>query len=788
MTTRDRLTVAAAVAVLLASASLVPVYDGYGWVPRVAGAVLVVAGTSTVARALRVPRALQLPVALFGLAAYTAVVFASGSLAYGFVPTGATLDLLRVTVEQGLRDVEELAAPVPTSPGLVLLGVLGVGAIATLVDVLAVSLRKAAIAGLPLLLLFAVPSAVLPGGLGALPFVLTAAGWLGLLLADSSDTVSRWGTPVQGRRSTTAESTTADPGLGRVGRRIGVTALGIAVVVPIVVPGLETGLLGGGSGPGFGNGARSTTTYNPILELAGQLSLPEPRELLRYETDDPQPDYLRLTTLDLFDEDTGWSSSELSGDLRRDAVQDGIPEPGGLTSANRRPVSAQIRVTGAFDGPWLPLPFPPAQVDIDGPWLWDTEAETVFSTRTSLGDVGDPYVVSASRLEPLVTLLRGEQDVPSDIADVYGTAPELSPVVQQLLDDTIAGAATDYDRVAAIQALFRDPANGFTYDEQASTPGLNAPDALENFLLGRVGYCEQYASAMGAMVRGLGIPARVAVGFTPGTRLAGDTWAVTTNDAHAWPEVWFEGTGWVRFEPTPRRGQVTTPGYTSAPEVEVPAPGPSQAPTAAPALPGADPLSPGAVEGGADGAPGGTTDADGPAWLSPWLLLVPGLLLLLGAAAMVDAVRRRRRWRRPGPLTAWASMTDSGLDVGHRWRPMDSPRAAAAHLLRARPLPTEAADAVLRLGAAAERSRYARPDVVGAPSNDDGLRRDAETVRSALLATLGRGARWRARFAPPSTLLWARWALLTASDQGFDRVGSAAGGLGGRLRHPRRAG
>jgi len=468
-------------------------------------------------------------------------------------------------------------------------------------------------------------------------------------------------------------------------------------------------------------------------------------------------------------------------------VQDGIPKPEGLTSARRTPVSAQIRVTGAFDGPWLPLPFPPDQVDIDGPWLWDTEAETVFSTRTSLGEVDDPYVVSASRLEPLVTLLRGKQDVPSDIDDVYGTVPELSPVVQRLLDDTVAGAATDYDRVAAIQALFRDPANGFSYDEQASTPGLNAPDALENFLLGRVGYCEQYASAMGAMVRGLGMPARVAVGFTPGTRLAGDTWTVTTNDAHAWPEVWFKGTGWVRFEPTPRREQVTTPGYTSAPEVEVPLPGLSQAPTAAPALPGADSLSPGAVDRGADGATSGPTDAAGPAWLSPWLLLIPGLLLLLGAAALVDAVRRRRRWRRPGPLAAWASVTDSGLDVGHDWRPMDSPRAAAAHLLRTRPLPTEAAAAVLRLGAAAERARYARPDPEGAPSNDDALRRDAETVRSALLATLGRGARWRLRLAPPSTLLWARSSLLTASDEGLDQVGSALSGLGGRRRHPRRA-
>ena len=147
--------------------------------------------------------------------------------------------------------------------------------------------------------------------------------------------------------------------------------------------------------------------------------------------------------------------------------------------------------------------------------MWDREAETVFSTRRSLQDLDDPYLVTASRVEPTPERLRAGGPVPEDIA-VYGTAPEVTPYVREVTDSVVAGKTTDYDRVAALQAFFTDSSNGFRYSEDATVPGTNAPDALENFLRGRRGFCEQYASAMAAMVRVLGIPARVGVGFTPG--------------------------------------------------------------------------------------------------------------------------------------------------------------------------------------------------------------------------------------------------------------------------------
>ncbi|MCW2679814.1 MAG: transglutaminase domain protein, partial [Frankiales bacterium] len=196
MSTRDRLTVAAALAVALASAALVPVFEGFGWLLRVLLAIAVVAGASALARRAGLPRVLEPVAGLLGLGLYTGFVFARSTLSFGVVPGAETVRSLGRTIGLGLLDVEELAPPVPANAGLVLLAVLGVGAIAVLVDLLAVTCRQAAVAGLPLLLLFAMPAAVLPGGLGWWPFALGAAGWLGLLLADGSDAVSRWGTPL----------------------------------------------------------------------------------------------------------------------------------------------------------------------------------------------------------------------------------------------------------------------------------------------------------------------------------------------------------------------------------------------------------------------------------------------------------------------------------------------------------------------------------------------------------------------------------------------------------------
>ncbi len=116
------------------------------------------------------------------------------------------------------------------------------------------------------------------------------------------------------------------------------------------------------------------------------------------------------------------------------------------------------------------------------------------------------------------------------------------------------GAATPYAFARRVLAYFH---TGYTYSIDPRS-GLRYP--LETFLFKtRVGYCQQFAGAMAMLLRMGGVPARVAVGFTPGKRdSATHDWVVTDTEAHAWVEAWFPGYGWVTFDPTPPANATTS--------------------------------------------------------------------------------------------------------------------------------------------------------------------------------------------------------------------------------------
>ena len=786
MSTRERLTLAAALAVALGTAALAPLYDDLLWLPRVLGAIAVIAAAGLVCRRLNVPALLQPVLAVAALFEFVTLTFVRSTTSFGVLPTGRTIPALRALVDEGLSDIERLAPPVPTHPGLTLMAVLGVAAVALVVDVIAVLLARAAVAGLPLLVLFAVPSAVRPGGVGWLPFALGAAGWLALLLVEGGDRVGRWGTPLKAARPERG-AVYEDTSLGRVGRRIGAAALGVAVVVPAMIPGLDTRLLGGGDGMGFGEGgSRTTTTYNPITKLRNDLRQPTPRPVLSYETDDPTPDYLRLTTLDRFT-DAGWSASKLTGSTERDGVKDRLPRPVGLDGD---PLETQTRITiRGLDAQWLPTPFPPREVDVRGPWLYDARSETIFGIRVGTRRLKDSYTVRASEVAPDREVLAAALDtgLPTDVRQ-YALMPTVTNAVKRLTDQVVAGQTTPYGKVAAIQRFFTDPRSNFEYSTSSQVQGIESPSALADFLKFRKGFCEQYASAMAAMIRLTGVPARVAVGFTAGTRQPGGAYLVTTGDAHAWPEAWFAGTGWVRFEPTPRDdGQTVVPGYAQAaptgpaaggPDLPAPAPGEAEGEAADGANGVNDKLDrldqdPGEAVA-AEEVP---AESEGSSLPPLWAVAGLGVAVVALLPWLLHALRHRRRWSAassPGALTAWQQVCDDGVDAGHVWRGKDSPRAAAAHLASTVALPAEAAAALNRLAVAAERVRYARE---GAGGDVASLRADAGTVRSALLASVSARRRWQARLAPPSTLRWASSAsgtfvadVLDGFDSGWARV------------------
>ena len=748
-----RLTLAAAGAVLLSSSALAPVFADYGWVSRCALAIAVVAFTGIAWQAARLPLMLRPLATTLALVCYLALAFAPEAFSYLLIPSGDAVAALTSVAREGARDVERLATPVPSQTGLVLLAAAGVGSIAVMVDTLAVVLRQATATGLPLLAVFAVCAAVLADGVGWFAFALGALGWLVLLLVEGQARISGWGVPL---RTPGAGRALRDPsGVSRVGRQIGLAAVGIAVLVPTLAPQMTNRLLEDSDG-GSGSEGRGATTVNPITSLSGDLTQPAPRPVLSYTTTDPTPDYLRLTTLNEYD-GSGWrASSKLEGSPTRAGLRLSIPAPAPAVTARTREVTFEAEVL-SLNAAWLPAPARPDEVAVEGEWGWHAPSETIFSDSDRISR-GDRFQVSSRRVLPDPALLDDNQQPPRDIADYAQRPDDVSAFVAAQTAAAVRGASTNYAKAVAIQSYFGTE-NGFSYDVRV--PAGSSPDKLENFLRGKRGFCEQYASAMAAMLRVAGVPARVAVGYTTGVRGrslpgGGLRYEVTTDDAHAWPEAWFSGAGWVRFEPTPPGRGRAAPEYTRPRAVQPDqAPGASAAPSAA-ATPGVDPD----IED-PDGGAGRDLEDDGllsaqsgGRAASRGLFLAVGVVGLLLLPRLTHLARRRATHRHMDPMTAWTQVREDASDVGHRWRPADAPRAGADHLLTQRVLGSGGADALVRLALAAERSRYRRPAVDGRAVSSSELHDDTRLVRTTLTEGLAWPQRVRAWLLPWSTISW----------------------------------
>jgi transglutaminase-like putative cysteine protease len=145
-----------------------------------------------------------------------------------------------------------------------------------------------------------------------------------------------------------------------------------------------------------------------------------------------------------------------------------------------------------------------------------------------------------------VTIPPFPQQLPTD---VHVLDPALMQASVQAWRKSKASAATsEYEAVYALEHYFRNAPFRYTL-----TPNLSGGEpALAEFMLrSHAGYCQMFSGAMALVLRMHGIPARVAVGFTPGKLHGTDTYDVNDRDAHAWVEAYFPGWGWIPFEPTP---------------------------------------------------------------------------------------------------------------------------------------------------------------------------------------------------------------------------------------------
>jgi len=170
--------------------------------------------------------------------------------------------------------------------------------------------------------------------------------------------------------------------------------------------------------------------------------------------------------------------------------------------------------------------------------------------------IGEQYIVHANIFNPTVVQLQNAGTVyPAWVLNHYlQLPPNLSPQVTELARRITSESETPYEKATAITNYLRA---AITYSTTIDTPPQGT-DPLVWFLFNvRAGFCNYYATAEVILLRSVGVPARMVVGFAQGAFEPPDKYTVLQKDAHAWPEVYFPGLGWVEFEPTSRQPVLT---------------------------------------------------------------------------------------------------------------------------------------------------------------------------------------------------------------------------------------
>ena len=517
------------------------------------------------------------------------------------------------------------------------------------------------------------------------------------------------------------------PASMRPGRLLPRSSAAAALLIAATV---GSALVAGPRFPGYGKAplvaaAGSILARQAGSELRGLVdmkpTLSERADSIMFTVRSPVPSYWRLTSLDRFDGRRWTKSSERS--------EGGVAAPrfGDDASFDQLFEIDQLR------SEWVPVAYEVRRVE--GRIQYAILGDGTVRSRSAL-QFGEQYRVS-SVVRRVRTFGRpddqGEGGAPPNLKSYLALPAGLSPRVSKEAERVARGQHGSYLTARLLQEYFR---NGFTYDLRAEAD--HDGDALVDFLFRtRRGYCEQFAAAYAVMARMLDLPSRVAVGFTPGEVGQGGLYEVRGRNAHAWPEVYLAGTGWVAFEPTPGRGMPGAEYYTGvAPaqaqtqtgtiEESLPAvvPDTTPAPTVAASVPstGATPPTATPTTGDvvADPASQSTSTGTGDATGLRILALLAGGLFAAGSVPVVKRVRRRRRRQRAESpnqevIVAWQDAADALIMAGAGRRPSETLLEHAARAAVDGHLPQGAAQSLLTLGRLAGTASYAgrplEPDV-----------------------------------------------------------------------------
>lgn len=725
------LTAAVLAALIAALLPVARVVESGAWLVGAIGLAALVLAAGYNARRFHLPAVAVTLIEVAVWLIFMTLVFLRDTALMWVIPTADSIRAVPRLVETAMQEITLGAAPLEPSSALAFMVVGAMGLLAIVIDHVVITARMPLLASIGIVAVSLIPSIAVPRGVEIIGFVLLAVTVLFLIRAET-----------RSREKPLEQEAERSAGVPATALAIGAIAVIVAVVATPMLP-QPVARTGSGIGPGPG--------IDATLQLGDDLRRPQEVEVLRLRTDSPVVPYLRATTLTRFDGGV-WEP-----DRPQSISLDSDRSLGEVTVSSDIRVSEYLTTVDVvnLDSLWAPVPFPAVEVaGLDGEWSAVPYNRTVVARAGSTQ--GQQYDVVSTQPRPTLEQIRALSAGGAQVRDDTTQLPaDIPGIIAQLAAEVTAEATNDYDRLVALQRWFRG--SDFSYSLDAPVEdgfdGSGA-EAVAQFLERREGYCVHFASAFALMARTLHMPARIVVGYLPGEpttdSVAGQpVYSVSSSQLHAWPEVYFDGAGWISFEPTSGLGVPTSfspaaalPGLSGEPGATTPRTGPT------PAAPTATETAAPEQQRGGDAASSSDTQADpfpavGIALLAVVVLALPFLLGQLRRRQLDVAARHG------DVAAAWQAVQDAAIDVGIPVPASETPRAFARRLIAEYDVPANDLNVVL---IAIERVSYSRAGTrsywVG-----DATAQAAAAVRETLFASATPVRRVLALVAPRSLVI-----------------------------------
>ena len=675
----------------------------------------------------------------------------SGAVAWSTLGVGLALCLLVVVpgvgigsfgsrLSGGWKVITNDAVPIRSTPGAVLIAVIIVWLAASVADDLAFR-RQASLGALApgLMVLIWVAALGLDDGQWIVVAAFGACGSVYLALQHQLLLEHR-------RTRIGRQRMVAAPRLLVAGAIVGALAVLVGVAAAPALPGgddplFETGGLGRDQA-----GDSYRTSIPPLLDIGDKLK--QGADQILFTVKAPRADYWRIVALDEYSSiDGGQWTLTAEGDA---AVAEGLD---GSDAQSPLPQEYRIRDLGER---WMPAAYEPVEVSRDDLLVVRSSA-TLVTLETSVSGLRYRVVSDApsAQIDPSDSESTTDP-VPSDLERFVALPADFPVSVIAEADRVAGGFETPYEKAAALRDFFRVD-GGFEYDPTHELG--DSEDAIAEFLTDRRGFCVQFASAYATMARAQGIPARVAVGFTPGELVNGE-YQVTNHDAHAWPEVWLgESIGWTHaFDPTPPSSDAAGGSDLPGEPDEVTPPTTPDTSTVTDPTGVTQPTAPSATtpvnapDGGVTIDPDPETADETGSNLSWMIALALAIVLLVVAPVVIilglKAGRRSRRRSQVDPAAAikgaWSEAVDELTDRRATWPASATPLEVADHVPALVGVATEAPLRELADAYGSVRYGTRRPP----PGAAGDAWRNVDELRSALNGSSTFLRRLRARLDP----------------------------------------